>query len=633
MGNAHTGVVSCHTVAHHEGATESFVELAPESPSGLGGAADRPERTVSRMMTHAMTHRVATGAEGDLDSTGYSLADLVTALEACTTMTVAKYRAVLKSSGDSEEALPEVKRCEEALKRVEKQLKAAQRLQERQVGQGGEADTWLHMYTGGRRRVKSLKAIATRVQMENSIIRHWRKQKGNSYGQAQIAQGIEKMPIDQWSGVDVFELERENQQPLTTVFMTIWKRRGLDQLCKTPEEKVFEFIRSMELEYKSNPYHNRIHAAEVTLTAYYLWSQLAAQQGWQDYFVGVDLLVLLLAAAVHDVGHPAVNNDFMIKTRDDLTLRYNDRSVLENYHAATAFRAMRDRGINLLEHNLPSPPPGALRTRVIDMVLATDMEVHKQTVGALHSEVQDNARVQDINKLVLEKNVLHMSDIGHPLRPKDQHREWSRRCTEEFFAQGDREKSLGLQPMQLFDRELAPPLAKGQLGFLNFVVMPTWKAMRLVLGDEGAATLDKCLKDNVSSWEAEAARWSEDQSARLAVAEPMGHKARDGIAEGKQKQSHGLERPNTWTLDRRDDGRPHRAACTTSSPSPPPPPPGAPDPRARRSSAPRAPPAARQPGCQKSTWPPAIRTVDRSGQPHSALLRIPRHSSALLGFC
>jgi hypothetical protein len=452
--------------------------------------------------------------------------DLVAALEACTTMTVAKYRAVLKNSKESDEGPREIRRCEEVLKRVERQLKTAQRLRERQTWQGGEAETWLNMYMGTRKRVQSFKVIAGRVQAQQVVIRHWRQQKGSNYRQAQLAQGIQTMPIDRWSGVDVFQLERENQQPLTTVFMTIWKRRGLDQLCRTPEEKVFEFIRSMELEYKSNPYHNRIHAAEVTLTAYYLWSQLAAQQGWQDYFVEVDLLVLLVAAAIHDVGHPAVNNDFMIKTRDDLSLRYNDKSVLENYHAATAFRSMRDRGIDLLEHNLPSPPPGALRTRVIDMVLATDMEFHKQTISALQSEVQNNARVQDIDKLVLEKNIVHMSDIGHPLRPKGQHKEWSRRCTEEFFAQGDREKALKLQPIQLFDRDRAPSLAKGQLGFLNFVVMPTWKTMRLVLGDEGAGPPDECLRENVSSWEAQAARENEEQPAtRLSAAEKMGSRA------------------------------------------------------------------------------------------------------------
>mmetsp|Transcript_87478 Transcript_87478/g.247836 ORF Transcript_87478/g.247836 Transcript_87478/m.247836 type:complete len:550 (-) Transcript_87478:161-1810(-) len=527
MGNSHAAGTYCRRPAHHERAIESFTEFQPPSDSFHSIVTD-PDRSMCPVMARAMTNGASRGPAGDwcdLDTTGCSLTDLVTALEACTAMTVAKYRAVLKKPKESREGPQEIKRCEEALRRVEKQLRTAQRLQERQTWQGGEAETWLNMYMGSRRRVKSLKMIATRVQLENSIIRHWRKQKHSNYLKAQSFQGIQEVPIDQWNGVDVFQLEKEHQQPLTSVFMTIWKRRGLEQLCRTPEEKVVEFIRSMELEYKSNPYHNRIHAAEVTLTAYYLWSQLAAQEGWKDYFVEVDLLVLLFAAAIHDVGHPAVNNDFMIKTRDDLSLRYNDKSVLENYHAATAFRSMRDRGIDLLEHNLPSPPPGALRTRVVDMVLATDMELHKQTISALQSEVQNHARVQDIDKLVLEKNMIHMSDIGHPLRPNDQHKEWSRRCVEEFFAQGDREKALKLQPIQLFDRDRAPSLAKGQLGFLNFVVMPTWKTMRLVLGDEGAAPLDECLRENVSIWEAEAAQENEEQPVGLSVAEKMGSRA------------------------------------------------------------------------------------------------------------
>merc|ERR1719262_307364 len=142
------------------------------------------------------------------------------------------------------------------------------------------------------------------------------------------------------------------------------------------------------------------------------------------------------------------------------------------------------------------------------------MASHKQVICSLQSEVQNNDRTQDIDKLVLEQNILHMSDIGHPLRPMEQHKEWSRRCTEEFFAQGDREKELKLQPIQLFDRDRAPSLAKGQLGFLNFVVIPAWKTMRLVLGDEGAAAPDRCLRENVASWEAEAARESEEQAAQ-----------------------------------------------------------------------------------------------------------------------
>jgi len=270
----------------------------------------------------------------------------------------------------------------------------------------------------------------------------------------------------------------------------------------------------VEARYLQNPYHNRMHAADVTLVAYYLWSQVREQDSMEGYFNEVDLLVLLMAAACHDLAHLGLTNDFLVKTRHSLALRYNDRSPLENFHVATAFELMKEQGINLLEHNHPSPPAGALRSRVIDMVLATDMTQHKQLLGGLASEMSNSDKAQDIDKLVFEKLLLHVADIGHPLRPEAIHREWSRRVTDEFFAIGDKEKELGLQPMALFDRAKAPSLAKGQVGFLNFVVKPAWSTLCLALGSAGDLP-DRCLKANLASWEAEAKR-EEEEAAKVA---------------------------------------------------------------------------------------------------------------------
>ena len=53
------------------------------------------------------------------------------------------------------------------------------------------------------------------------------------------------------------------------------------------------------------------------------------------------IMAALVAAAVHDVDHPGVTNLFLIAIRHDLAIMYNDSSVLENHHVATAFRTLQ----------------------------------------------------------------------------------------------------------------------------------------------------------------------------------------------------------------------------------------------------------------------------------------------------
>lgn len=58
---------------------------------------------------------------------------------------------------------------------------------------------------------------------------------------------------------------------------------------------------------RSNPYHNSTHAADVVqaLTCMLLTDQL------NRHFADLEILAMLIAAIVHDVGHPGVTNQFL----------------------------------------------------------------------------------------------------------------------------------------------------------------------------------------------------------------------------------------------------------------------------------------------------------------------------------
>lgn len=64
----------------------------------------------------------------------------------------------------------------------------------------------------------------------------------------------------------------------------------------------------------------------------------------------IDLFALKLSALGHDLGHPGVGNGFMINSKHNLALRYNDISVLENFHAATLFEILNLSGCNILDN-------------------------------------------------------------------------------------------------------------------------------------------------------------------------------------------------------------------------------------------------------------------------------------------
>lgn len=68
--------------------------------------------------------------------------------------------------------------------------------------------------------------------------------------------------------------------------------------------------------------HNALHGAEVLQGCHYSLTRC----GLGSHLEEMEAFALLLAAGVHDVAHPGLNNAFLAATRSELSVRFNDQA-------------------------------------------------------------------------------------------------------------------------------------------------------------------------------------------------------------------------------------------------------------------------------------------------------------------
>ena len=96
---------------------------------------------------------------------------------------------------------------------------------------------------------------------------------------------------------------------------------------------------------------------------------------FQCVFTPLEVMSAIFAAAIHDVDHPGLTNQFLINTSSELAIMYNDESVLENHHLAVAFKLLQNSDCDILG-NLTKKQRQTLRKMVIDMVSEETVGTH-----------------------------------------------------------------------------------------------------------------------------------------------------------------------------------------------------------------------------------------------------------------
>ncbi|XP_061698006.1 dual specificity calcium/calmodulin-dependent 3',5'-cyclic nucleotide phosphodiesterase 1A isoform X2 [Syngnathoides biaculeatus] len=276
--------------------------------------------------------------------------------------------------------------------------------------------------------------------------------------------------VDQWS-FDVFSLhEGTGEHALKFLVYELLTRYDLINRFRIPVPALVQFVEALENGYSKhkNPYHNLVHAADVTQTAHFLM----LHTGTMHWLSELEILAMVFAAAIHDFEHTGTTNNFHIHTRSEVAILYNDRSVLENHHVSAAYRLMADEDTNILV-NLNKDDWRELRALVIEMVMSTDMSCHFQQIKTMRNTLSQSHGVDKVKVLSL---MLHAADISHPAKTWPLHYRWTHSLMEEFFRQGDKEVELGLPFSPLCDRK-ATMIAQSQIGFIDFIVEPTFSVL------------------------------------------------------------------------------------------------------------------------------------------------------------
>jgi hypothetical protein len=359
----------------------------------------------------------------------------------------------------------------------------------------------------------------------------------------------DRATLESWS-LDAWELEDAELQRLCSAAL---HSLGLLARFRISPTAFAGFVADVAAGYRDNPFHNWRHAFTVM---HQCWLFLADDALGCHLLDDLECLTLLLAALCHDMGHPGTTNAFQvrgllrgllreprlrgrsglrrIRSRDPrrvlrggarsatrmrvwlilfipahqvatcsaLAVRYNDASVLENFHCAEvrtfapafllllflalapASKLALAQGFAALERAdfltaLSQSQHKRLRSLFVAAVLGTDMSVHKDLIARANARaaawaehattsepvVAASASLEDRQLLIA--CLLHAADLCNPLLPPAMSQRIVQQLSHEFARQAALERSAEL-PVTVLLAHDPVSTAKGEISFIDY---------------------------------------------------------------------------------------------------------------------------------------------------------------------
>lgn len=196
------------------------------------------------------------------------------------------------------------------------------------------------------------------------------------------------------------------------------------------------------------------------------------------------------------MGHPGVNNAYLVSVKHELAFLHNDKSPLENMHCTVLYEVLRKPEANVF-HKLTSEQWRDARKVMLCAILGTDMVNHFDQISKLQVFAEVNAEqllrmsddtddhvipvFQDAqNRLFFLEMLVHCADISNPIKPFSICEKWAYLVCEEFFNQGEKERAEGLPISPMMDKSKVN-IPTMQCNFIDFVITPLYLGEPMLL--------------------------------------------------------------------------------------------------------------------------------------------------------
>jgi len=137
-----------------------------------------------------------------------------------------------------------------------------------------------------------------------------------------------------------------------------------------------------------------------------------------DHLKHIEVMGLAVASLCHDLAHPGLNNFYQVNARTPLALLYNNKAVLENFHATATFCILMRPEFNFL-HSFGQAEFKTFRDIVISSIMSTDMAVHFDFLNDMKRRYQeDNSFSLEVKDDVrmMATSLVKCSDISNVVR-------------------------------------------------------------------------------------------------------------------------------------------------------------------------------------------------------------------------